>query len=594
MKFSFNSISTRADLILILASSVVLLSLVGLMQWKASDALRQELIDDNHTLAIFVSNNIDNAILQHKSLFLIEAGKDDLVTSVMNPDDSNYFIEDYLDELSTNFTGTKFYLFSFDGTPIIDKKTGVFLEKNPRVILNSINDKKIQIILAENNTAEAMIYFILPIVYGKHAEGAFVACLPFSIVFNKEAWLMAEDARINILAEGKRGIIVKTKQKIKDYISSSSMCSVIPVKIIIESPKDIIDVPVSNMQLSLGLIGVIIIGGAVIALNLTIKRMIILPILRLKKGVMGIAEDGWLAIPELKNDAEEISVLVKSFNSMQISLQERTAQLFQAEKMSSIGLLAAGVAHEINNPAGYVSSNIETLKRYVDGILEIINVCQDKVINSENPEKKLCETIGELKEVQSRIDFDYIKEDIYNLLTETMDGMNKISNIVAGLKDFSHVDKGDSLVDCDLNDLIDRTIRIVWNELKYKCTLHKNYCDLPLVQLHDGQISQVMLNLLINASQAITTQGNIYITTDLEGAFVRISISDDGHGISKEIINTIFDPFFTTKPVGQGTGLGLHICQKIIASHKGKILVESEEGVGTTFTVLLPVKQGAE
>jgi two-component system NtrC family sensor kinase len=179
-------------------------------------------------------------------------------------------------------------------------------------------------------------------------------------------------------------------------------------------------------------------------------------------------------------------------------------------------------------------------------------------------------------------------EDIKGLITESLDGSERVRKIVQGLKSFARVDEAEYKY-ADINECIESTINIVWNELKYKATLKKDYGNLPLTKCYPQQINQVFMNLLINAGHAIESQGEITIKTWAEDGSIWVAISDTGHGIPKEDLNKIFEPFFTTKEVGKGTGLGLSITYEIVQKHDGEITVESEVGKGTTFTVRLPI-----
>ena len=267
-------------------------------------------------------------------------------------------------------------------------------------------------------------------------------------------------------------------------------------------------------------------------------------------------------------------------------LKTAQSQILQQEKMASIGQLAAGVAHEINNPMGFIMSNINTLKKYVDKISEymhaqsdIIEECAGKTVDAD--------ILKILQEKKRALKIDYITEDIESLITESLDGADRVKKIVQDLKSFSRVDEAE-YKSADINTGIESTINIVWNELKYKATLVKEYGDIPMTKCRPGQLNQVFMNLLVNAAHAIEKQGNIRVKTWLEGGLINIAISDSGRGISEENQRRIFEPFFTTKEVGKGTGLGLSIAYDIIKKHSGTIKVESTVGKGTTFTISIP------
>lgn len=271
-------------------------------------------------------------------------------------------------------------------------------------------------------------------------------------------------------------------------------------------------------------------------------------------------------------------------HSKDSELKEIKEQLLQSEKLATIGQLAAGVAHEINNPIGYINSNIGALENYLSDIFKLIEAYRihEKHISSES-------AIDSIKEIKRTIDLDYLVEDIGNLVKESKEGMARVTEIIQDLKDFSRAHK-DEWAYADIHHGIDSTLNIVHNEIKYKAKVIKHYGSLPHVECIPSQLNQVFMNLLVNAVHAIEEHGTITITTsmiDIDN--VKIEITDDGEGIQSGILEKIFNPFFSTKPAGKGTGLGLSLSLNIIEKHNGKIDVASQAGVGTTFTIVLPV-----
>ena len=269
-------------------------------------------------------------------------------------------------------------------------------------------------------------------------------------------------------------------------------------------------------------------------------------------------------------------------------LKQAQMQLLQSEKMASIGQLAAGVAHEINNPIGYVHSNLGTLQGYVESLLTLLDAYEQGGAATAN------DALGErIAELRRKVDFNYLRTDLPLLVEETREGIGRVRKIVGDLRDFSHAGQIESedWVMADVHRGIESTLNIVWNDLKYKVELTRDFGDLPLIECMPAQLNQVFMNLLVNAGHSITEQGHITIRTRALGDEVEIAIRDDGHGIPPENLKRIFDPFFTTKPVGTGTGLGLSLSYGIIQKHQGRINVESTVGVGTTFQIFLPVKR---
>ena len=294
-------------------------------------------------------------------------------------------------------------------------------------------------------------------------------------------------------------------------------------------------------------------------------------------------EDPFYKIGELFNNMMHIlEIKNRELQEAYEELKQTQLQILQQEKMASIGQLAAGVAHEINNPMGFISSNLSTLSKYIERLIEYMNLLS----NSTSPDQS-----EKLEEAKKRLKIDYIIEDIKDLINESLEGAERVKKIVQDLKTFSRVDEAEYKM-ADINECIESTLNIVWNELKYKATVTKEYGDIPLTKCYPQQLSQVFMNLLVNAAHAIEKQGEIKIKTWADDGWIYITVSDTGCGIPKENLSKIFEPFFTTKEVGKGTGLGLSIAYDIIKKHNGEISVDSEVGKGTTFTIKIPVVAG--
>ena len=271
-------------------------------------------------------------------------------------------------------------------------------------------------------------------------------------------------------------------------------------------------------------------------------------------------------------------------------LQEAQQQLIQSEKMASVGQLASGIAHEINNPIGFVNSNISALQNYASALFSVITRYK-QLFNQLDLSAEQCQYIIN---VDKEADLEYLKVDTDALLAESLDGLKRVKVIVQSLKDFAHVNAIE-WQHSDIHQGIESTLNIVANEIKYKATIEKNYGSLPLVSCVISQLNQVFMNLFVNASHAIQDKGVITISTGVDAVreepWVWIKIADTGSGIAPEHLKRIFDPFFTTKPIGTGTGLGLSLAYGIINKHQGQLEVDSEVGKGTSFTIRLPVSQ---
>jgi signal transduction histidine kinase len=274
-------------------------------------------------------------------------------------------------------------------------------------------------------------------------------------------------------------------------------------------------------------------------------------------------------------------------------------QVLQAEKMASIGQLAAGVAHEINNPMGFIHANLFQMAEYVADLRRVFSSVDElrKAVAYGGP--------GEVKEAAGRLDttaeesqVDFLLADLAKAIRESQEGSERIRHIVQDLRDFSHLDTGERGL-ADINQCLDSTANIVWPMMKHLVVLEKDYSELPRVACYPMQLKQVFMNLLVNAFQAIEEKiggrsetGLIRLRTEVRGDSVLISVSDTGIGIPPENLGRIFDPFFTTKKVGVGTGLGLSSSYSIVRRNGGLITVESEPGRGSTFQVRLRIDGG--
>ena len=284
----------------------------------------------------------------------------------------------------------------------------------------------------------------------------------------------------------------------------------------------------------------------------------------------------------------EETLKARGIEQRQLIAQLRSAheQLLQAEKMASIGQLAAGIAHEINNPVGFVNSNMGALKNYVTTLLSVID--QYEQAAAGHPA-----VATQMAALRAEADLKFLQDDVVDLVRESLDGLKRVRDIVQALKDFSHVGETEWQV-ADLHQGLDSTLNIVANEIKYKASVVKEYGVLPPITCLASQLNQVFMNLLVNAAHAMREHGVITLRTGAADDWVWVEVADNGVGIAPENLKRIFEPFFTTKPVGSGTGLGLSLSYGIVHRHGGRIDVSSVVGKGTRFTVHLPVQPPAQ
>ncbi|GCL61952.1 ATP-binding protein [Pseudaquabacterium pictum] len=285
---------------------------------------------------------------------------------------------------------------------------------------------------------------------------------------------------------------------------------------------------------------------------------------------------------EVRTAQEALRQRFEELQQTNQKLEQAQNQLLQSDKMASIGQLAAGVAHEINNPVGFVSSNLNTLRQYVGSLLQLADAY------GRHSQPAGPEAAQQLAATLKAVELDYLKDDLPQLLDESADGLTRVKKIVQDLKDFSRVDQADWQL-ADLNAGLESTLNVVLHEVKYKADIVRALTPLPLVNCLAGQLNQVFMNLIVNASQSIDGRGTITLSSGAEGDWVWVQVGDTGAGMTDAVMRRIFEPFFTTKDVGKGTGLGLSLSFSIVQRHGGVIQVRSQRGVGSRFRVWVPV-----
>ena len=255
--------------------------------------------------------------------------------------------------------------------------------------------------------------------------------------------------------------------------------------------------------------------------------------------------------------------------------------------MASVGQLAAGVAHEINNPIAFVGSNLRHLERYADSTFALLNAYEEL-------QRSACSEaeVARVEALRAKIDLDFLREDTPNLIAESQSGIDRIAKIVSDLREFAHPGEPE-WQRMDVIQGLESTLNVAAYQIRPKADVIKHFCELPLIEGVPSQLNQVFLNLLINAAQAIEGYGTITISTGCDQDEVWVQIADSGQGIDPANLHRIFDPFFTTKPIGVGPGLGLSVSYGIVKEHGGTIGVTSDVNHGATFTVHLPIKRRA-
>ncbi|MBT9464278.1 PAS domain S-box protein [Hydrogenophaga sp.] len=282
---------------------------------------------------------------------------------------------------------------------------------------------------------------------------------------------------------------------------------------------------------------------------------------------------------------EQLQARIDELAATNHQLDEAQKQLLQQDKMASIGQLAAGVAHEINNPIGFVSSNLNTLRQYVEGLLGLSSACDAALAAPDD-----ATVAAALTKKRVEVEIDFLREDLPLLLDECAEGLGRVKKIVQDLKDFSRVDHSD-WQESDLNVGLESTLNVVRHEVKYKADVIKKLAPLPSIMCLDGQLNQVFMNLIVNAAHSIADKGTITLSSGVDQGWVWVQVEDTGCGMNAEVQRRIFEPFFTTKDVGKGTGLGMSLSFSIVQKHGGSIQVRSAVGEGTAMRVWLPIER---
>ena len=282
------------------------------------------------------------------------------------------------------------------------------------------------------------------------------------------------------------------------------------------------------------------------------------------------------AIAELEKEKQAQQILIGK-------LEDAQNQLLQSEKLAAVGQLAAGVAHEINNPIGFVTSNLSSLERYTKDLFSLIATYDQ--IEATLTDSALRSKIRDAKKL---IDFEFICEDVGALVAESRSGLERVRRIVQDLKDFSRIDESE-LQWASVETCLENTVAVLSSDLKGKAEIVREFGGVPQVECMPSQLNQVFMNILVNAHQAISGAGRVVLRTGVEGEMVWVEIADNGVGIPPENLKRVFEPFFTTKPVGSGQGLGLSVAYSIVAKHHGRIDVGSAPGQGAVFRVALPI-----
>ncbi len=585
---------------------------ITLFIWITERNLTELVIDQNVEQLFNIKTQFDKNIDNYKFILEQDSNSSIFTTAVMNPVDTEYYLKDFMDDLKISNLDGELLLLAFDGQIIysthnsVNKINNIFT--NFSEILEVLDTKKSTQILDANNN----VVFISCIKYNDLVEGYLIFITDFQNIFEHNLHLFESDTHKHSFSvlNGKN-IIAKVGETSERFISSNFTLESLPLSLQIDTDENVIKESTSEILHSISLISILSVILLAIIFSIITSKTVTKPLSILEHEITLVGKGEHDNLPFRKKDPIEIKFLRSSFNQMQkaiitnkVELEEfnrkllsinsdlksTQKQLVQSEKMASLGQLAAGVAHEINNPTGFVTTNLHTMKEYICVYNTLYKHNEElySYIKDNIKETQILKFIEDIEIIKKEEDFKFILEDTTDLLEESIDGVVRIKDIVTGLRNFARP-KSKITSPGNINNGIKDALRLTINELKYTCTIEQNLGKLVDVPCRLDQITQVFVNLLVNAAHAIKDQGFIKLTTWQEDEFIFASVEDNGEGIKPENIEKLFDPFFTTKEVGKGTGLGLSISYGIIEEHGGSIDVRSKVGEGTCFTLKFPI-----
>jgi len=601
------------SLFLITVISLMSLAMLSVMTQGLKSDLTKHYLQSNEQKSINLARQIDRFLDTRRVQLEAQTQSAVVKQTVMRPDSNKGLINDYF--LSQSIIGKKYaqQLYDFKGVKIFSSPS--INEQHQSFSLPLHNNSQIQAnfqtLYEGTNNFEIILNedlnfwkIVLPIKYGDSIEGILVTHIPVSEMV--EALDLNNIIDIQLQATTSNDISIQwgvqnTLAKIRLGASSSGirLSYGIDVSSLNQSFSD-----AKKRLIYSALIIAILSTGLAIILG---RWFFVRPLERLHVFATELSEGADPHLEKTKRITIEIQRLSDKITEMakkihhreqdliksNEALKQNQSTLVHAEKMAGLGQVTAGVAHEINNPIGFIMNNLTMLQEYhtfLKTLLSQLLSMKEKLSLEE--QKKLKPELDAIAYTLTQEDLEFVINDLDCITGESITGTERVKDITQGLKGYAY--SGEQTALTDINECIESTLKMVWNELKYHCTVEKSLANLPKVECIGGQINQVFMNLFINAGHAVVgSNGQLYIESKQVNNYIQITVTDNGCGIKQEHIKHIFDPFFTTKPVGEGTGLGMSICYDIIKKHGGDISVKSELNVGTTVTIKIPLRQKA-
>jgi len=610
-KLNFNSLVGRSGLYTFFSFGLAMCILILFFVWISTNQMLSLVETENENHVQTIVSMFDHEIYHYLKLVRQESSSTTFVNAVMNPESAEYYLPDYMDSILFSEVQGMYSLITFDGMIVHSTDTNLKFGDDYSNYNTFFKDNTLKSEIQFKDT-DLTISFIGEVNYNKYTEGYLIYTTQITDLFKSTDFLYTKTKQDRYFALlFNEDVLIEMGKEEENYIISVFPLESIPLQIGVGTTTESISHPLRIIIFQLIVSSIVILVLLSIIFSIIISHKLTKPLLDFHSGIQKITDGQWETLNVYEKDPSEIQFLRKSFNEMQNSIKEKTTelelsntelqksndsllktqkQLVQSEKMASIGQLAAGVAHEINNPTGFVTNNLEIMTEYLNVYRRIYDQVDllMKDYNKNSNTSEIDSILSNIESIREEEDFTHIFEDSFHLLRESLDGTHRIKNIVLGLKNFARSGNR-SFTKSNINLSINDALKLTMNELKYKCDIKKELSDLPEISCRRDQLTQVFINLLINASHAIKDHGTITIRSRLEQELVIVSISDTGTGIPEQNMSRLFDPFFTTKDTGKGTGLGLAISFNIIEEHQGEIQVESQKGKGSTFTIRIPV-----